>query len=67
MGPESDQNRDPQGIGVQSFASAGTTPVGPESDQNRDPQGIGVQSFASAGNIHADYEAMLWSLDLRLS
>jgi hypothetical protein len=49
-GPESDQNRDPQGIGAQSFASAVTIPVGPESDPIRDPQGIGVQSFASAGS-----------------
>jgi hypothetical protein len=46
VGPESDQIRDPQGIGAQPFASAGIIPVGPESDQNRDPQGIGVQSFA---------------------
>ena len=46
VGPESDQIRDPQGIGAQPFASAGIIPVGPESDQNRHPQGIGVQSFA---------------------
>jgi hypothetical protein len=46
VGPESDQIRDPQGIGAQPFASAGIIPVGPESDQIRDPQGIGVQSFA---------------------